>query len=74
MKPGRRGDEWCKAGGLGPTEVVGNHHQRVVFGHKPADAGGTAALQPTFGQCGAQCKIHKNRRRGEPKPELVEYK
>ena len=60
IEPGRRGNERCKVHGLGPTEVVGKHHQRVVFGHKPADAGGTAALQPTFGQCGAQCKIHKN--------------
>ena len=32
LECGRRGVERNKIGGLGPTEVAGNHHQRVVFG------------------------------------------
>ena len=32
MEYGRRGVEISQIGGLGPTEVDGNHHQRVVFG------------------------------------------
>ena len=32
MEYGRRGVEISQIGGLGPTGVDGNHHQRVVFG------------------------------------------
>ena len=45
---------------VGPTEVAGNHHQRVVFGCAAAETEQVAALHPSLGQCGAQGKIGKN--------------
>ena len=47
MKYGRRGVERSQIGGLGPTEVIGNHHQRVVFGVVPAV--NRAILSPAAG-------------------------
>ena len=55
-----RGVERYKAWRLGTTVEVKNHHQRVVFGCRPADAGAKGALQLTLEGCGAHHKICKN--------------
>ena len=52
--------ERCKICALGPTEVAGNHHQRVVFGCAAAETEQVAALQPSLEGCGAQEKNPKN--------------
>lgn len=73
MVSGRRGVGRNKIGGLGPTEVAGNHHQRVVMGCLAADAAGVSPLQVCLGLCGAQGKITKNKIPWNPIDELMDY-
>ena len=47
------GMEGTKYGGLGPTEMAGNHHQVVVVGGGSVQQKCEAALQLTLRGCGA---------------------
>ena len=46
---------------VGPTEMAGNHHQRVMFGCAAAETEQGCSLQVSLGVCRAHQKISKNK-------------
>ena len=64
--------EISQIGGLGPTEVDGNHHQRVVFGLMCSCTGQTLPCKQLWAKVGTREKIAKIKRAWKLKFEMVE--
>ena len=74
LKPTRGGFERTKIGALGPTEVAGNHHQRVVFGTDLLVQGVCLPCSWVWSGGEAQRKMAKIKQMLELKDEVVESK